>query len=305
MNSGITLRSATQADTPAVFRLFLRSVRDLAFRQGTRAVADGDDPDVIATVWQQRQSMLEHLARSAHQFWLAERDGEVLGYARSILRDGMLELTEFFVSPEAQSGGIGRQLLAQVFTDENARFRTILASTDSRAQARYLKAGVYPLFPIYFFTRKAENTDTDNDLHFEPLHPAAATLATLAELDATVLGYRRDVDHSWFMDNRDGYFIYRGQSLLGYGYVSRGLGGGPYVLIDSADYPAVLTHAETLAARGGQEEIGFGVPMVNRAAVTFLLGRGYRIDPSILLYMSDSDAPALDRYIVTGPPFFL
>jgi len=119
------------------------------------------------------------------------------------------------------------------------------------------------------------------------------------------LGYRRDVDHRWLLDNRDGYLIYRDGSLLGYGYASRGSGGGPYVLLDSADYPAVLTQAETLAARNGQEEIAFGVPMVNRAAVTFLLRRGYRIDPSILLYMSDSDAPSLDRYIVTGPPFFL
>jgi len=67
----------------------------------------------------------------------------------------------------------------------------------------------------------------------------------------------------------------------------------------------VLSQAETLAARNGQAEISFGVPMVNRAAVAYLLQRGYRIDPSALLYMSDSDASSLDRYIVTGPPFFL
>lgn len=305
MNSDFSLRPATEADTPAVFRLFLRSVRDLAYRQGTRAAADGDNPDVIAAVWEQRQSMFEHLARSAHQFWLAERDGEILGYARSILRDGMLELTEFFVSPEAQSGGIGRQLLARVFAGENVRFRTIIASTDTRAQARYLKAGVYPLFPIYHLVRKAEVADVMSDLRFESLQLSEAVLETLGELDAAILGYRRDVDHRWFLDNRDGYLIYRDGCLLGYGYASRGSGGGPYVLLDSADYPAVLTQAETLAARNGQEEIAFGVPMVNRAAVTFLLRRGYRIDPSILLYMSDSDAPWLDRYIVTGPPFFL
>lgn len=305
MNSDFSLRPATEADTPAVFRLFLRSVRDLAFRQGTRPMADGDDPDVIATVWPQRQSMFEHLARSAHQFWLAERDDKILGYARSILRDGMLELTEFFVSPAAQSVGIGRQLLERVFVGEDVRFRTIIASTDTRAQARYLKAGVYPLFPIYHFIRKAEASDVTSELHFEPLQPAAVTLEKLAELDSEVLGYRRDVDHRWFLGNRDGYLIYHGRSLLGYGYVSRGGGGGPFVLLDSADYPAVLSQAETLAARNGQAEISFGVPMVNRAAVAYLLQRGYRIDPSALLYMSDSDASSLDRYIVTGPPFFL
>lgn len=305
MNSDFSLRPATDADTPAVFRLFLRSVRDLAFRQGTRPTADGTDPDVIATAWRLRQSLFEHLARSAHQFWVAERDGEIVGYGRSIMRDGMLELTEFFVSPEAQSGGIGRQLLAQVFAGEGVRIRTIIATTDTRAQARYLKANVYPRFPIYFFTRKAEENEAPNDLRFEPLNHTEVTLETLAKLDTAIVGYRRDVDHRWFMDNRDGYFIYRGQSLLGYGYVSRGSGGGPYALLDGADYPAVLAHAETVSAQGGQEEIGFAVPMINHAAVTFLLGRGYRIDPSVLLYMSDSDAPSLNRYIVTNPPFFL
>ncbi len=305
MNSDFNLRPAAEADTPAVFRLFLRSVRDLAYRQGNRPAPDGDDPDVIATVWHQRQSLFEHLARNAHQFWLAERDGETLGYGRSTLRDGMLELTEFFVSPEAQSGGIGRQLLARVFTGENVRFRTILASTDTRAQARYLKAGVYPQFPIYFFTRKAEIADTPGDLRFEPLHSSETNLETLGRLDSAVLRYRRDVDHRWFLDTRDGYLIYRGESLLGYGYVSRGTGGGPYVLFDSADYPAVLAQAETLAARGGQTDIVFAVPMINHAAVAYLLRRGYRIDPSFLLYMSDHDAPSLERYLVTVPPFFL
>ena len=115
MSKHFSLRPATDSDTPAVFRLFLRSVRDLAFRQGTRLVNDGHDPEVIDTIWPQRQPMFEHLAQTAHRFWVAEHDGEILGYARSILRDGMLELTEFFVAPEAQSGGMGRELLRHVF----------------------------------------------------------------------------------------------------------------------------------------------------------------------------------------------
>lgn len=167
MSSNISFRKATLEDTAAIFRLFLFSVRDLAYRQGARAVNDGDDPEVIAATWKQRQSMFEHLTRTARHFWVADRDGTLLGYARSILRHDMLELTEFFVSPAAQSGGIGRELLRLAFADTQARLRTVLASTDVRAQSLYLKSGVYPLFPIGHFSRPAEPTTIDSDLHFD------------------------------------------------------------------------------------------------------------------------------------------
>lgn len=305
MDNEITLRAGTEADTPAVFRLFLRSIRDLAFRQGNHPVADGDDPDVIAKIWSQRQSMFDHLARTAHQFWVAERGAEMLGYARSIRRDGVLELTEFFVSPGAQSAGIGRELLRRAFDSDGVRFRTIIASTDIRAQALYIKAGVHPRFPIVHFRRRAEANGAGGDLRFEPISSSPAVLETLGQIDVTILGYRRDVDHHWLLADRDGYLIYRDDTPVGYGYVSRGTGSGPFALLDTADIPAALAQAETLAARGGQEEIVLATPAINRTAVDYLLGRGFRMDPSFMFYMSDKDEAALDRYILTSPPIIM
>lgn len=305
MDESIAFRPANASDTPAVFRLFLRSVRDLAFRQGTRPVADGSDSDVIATVWQQRQSLFEHLAETAHQFWVAEREETLLGYARSILRDGMLELTEFFVSPDAQSGGIGRELLRRTFDADSVRFRAIIASTDIRAQSRYLKSGVYPQFPIMHFSRQAEDNLAPSDLQFVDIPQDDTALPILATMDQWVLGFRRDVDHRWFLGNRAGFLVYRGSEPAGYGYVSRGYGSGPFALLDPADFPAVLAHAETLAARGGQADIMLQVPMVNRSAVDYLLQRGFRMDPTLLMYMSDVVHGRPDHYLVTSPPFFV
>src|SRR6185295_12550360 len=100
---------------------------------------------------ERRRPLFEHLARSAEEFWIAEEAGDAIGYARSILRDNALELTEFFVLPGRQSAGVGRELLARAFPKDDVAHRSIIATTDARAQGRYLRAGVYPRFPIYYF----------------------------------------------------------------------------------------------------------------------------------------------------------
>ncbi len=78
-------------------------------------ITGGNDPEVLKSLWERRKSMFEFLARTSPHFWVAERDGEIIGHARSIEHDGLLELTEYFVLPGQQSGGLGRQLLAYAF----------------------------------------------------------------------------------------------------------------------------------------------------------------------------------------------
>src|SRR3712207_7374197 len=60
------------------------------FRSTANATA-GD-----AAAWELRRPLFEHLAATCEGWWLAEddRSGELLGYARAILRDGTRELTE-------------------------------------------------------------------------------------------------------------------------------------------------------------------------------------------------------------------
>ena len=55
-------------------------------------------PRGLEPLWQRRRSMFEFLAHIVAQFWAAERDVEISAYARSIVHDGLQEMTEFFVS---------------------------------------------------------------------------------------------------------------------------------------------------------------------------------------------------------------
>ncbi len=298
-----TYRPATLDDSYTVFQIFQQSILDFSRRMGLMAITGGNDPNVMQTLWERRRLMFEHLARTAEHFWLAENDGQAIGYARSILRDGVRELTEYFVLPGQQSAGVGRELLARAFPADGAKHKVIIATTDPRAQARYLKAGVYARFPIYFFGRRPEAVTVVTDLAFEPMTDTPATFDALRALDAALLGHRRDIDHDFFMQDRSGFLYRRNGEAVGFGYT--GKSNGPFGLLDEGDFPAALAHAESQAARRGDGETGFEVPLVNKAAVDYLLKRGYQMDSFMAFFMSDEPFGKFENYIFPSPPFFL
>jgi GNAT superfamily N-acetyltransferase len=245
----------------------------------------------------------DYLAQTADHFWVAERDRQVIGYARSILHDGVRELTEFFVHPSSQSAGVGRELLVRAFPATGARRRVILASQDVRAQARYLKSGVYPRFSWTDFSRKPEPVNVPSDLAIEPVSATRETLAAIGAIDKALFDFRRDTDHEFLFKGRQGYLYTRGGHVVGYGYV--GTSFGPFAMLDEGDFPAVLAHAETEAARRGADAIALCVPLINRTAVTYLLTRGFLLAGGFCFFMSDEPFGRFENYIICSPPMFL
>lgn len=298
----IQLRPGTPEDSYAVFVIFETAIADLGERLGTAQFVP-PDAETLARRWPQRRALFEHLAATCDQFWVAEREGEIVGFARSIRRDDVCELTEFFVTPAAQSAGIGRELLARAFPRQEGTHRYIIATADLRAQARYLKLGVYPRFPIYNMWCVPEPVDVATDLAFVPAEAAAETVAQLGAVDTAVLGHRRDVDHIWLLGERRAFVYKRNGRVVGYGYL--GSGCGPFALLDAADFPAVLAHAEREASVAGHKRVAFEVPMINATAVDYLLSRGCRLEPFFAFFMSDVPVGSFERYLVTSPPFFL
>ena len=295
----LVFRPGTIDDNHTVYSIFERALADLSRRTNTQADQTAGEPEA----WELRRALFEHLARTADQFWIAEQAGEAIGYARSILRDGVRELTEFFVLPGNQSAGVGRELLARTFPAAGARHRAIIATPASRALGRYLRAGVYPHFPIYYFRRAPEVAPVASDLTIQAFSSADPVMPELRAIDREILGYERDVDHAWLAQTRTGHLYRRKGRVVGYGYA--GGNNSPFALLDPADFPAVLAHAAGQAAARGAEETGFEVPLINRHAVDYLLGRGYRMDSFFCFHMADGPLGRLENYIVTSPPFFL
>lgn len=300
---GVVYRRGSSADSRAVFEVFEAAVLDLGQRIGAEAITGGYSPEDLERLWERRRPLFEHLARTSDQFWVAERAGRPVGYARSIRRGELQELTELFVLPGEQEAGVGRELLLRSFPRGAAGRRAIIATIDVRAQARYLKLGIFPRFPIYYLSRAPAPVEPSAPAP-EPVEPSAEQLAALAAIDQALIGHRRDEDHRWLATERQGFLYRRDGRPAGYGYVGD-RGSGPLAVLDPADLPALLAHAEALAYARGVKRFGLDVPSVNETAVTYLLGRGYRIDPFLTFFMSDRPFGSFERYIVTTPSFFI
>jgi GNAT superfamily N-acetyltransferase len=299
---GVRYRPGMLADMRAANAVAERSFDDLARRNGW---GDGEPIDEagLERELEAQRTLYQHLTETAERFWVAESGGRMVGVARSTLRDGLRQLTELFVLPEAQSTGIGRELLERTFPSDGADVLCILATPDLAALAMYLKVGVSIRFPNYGFSRPPETTSVPTDLAFEPIDAGDDEPEAIGRIDRKVLGYRRDVDHRWLRADRTGFLYKRDGQAVGYGYV--GEKSGPFALLDPADFPAVLAHAESLVAADGHERFSVVVPMVNESAVSYLLSRGFRLDPFFSYLMSDRPFGRFDRYIETTPTFFL
>jgi len=143
------------------------------------------------------EPLFGHLAVNAAEWWVAAdpSDSSLVGYARSVERGGLLELSEFFVRPGEQSAGLGARLIERAFPPGRGEVRVIIATTDVRAVARYCRAGTVGRFP-------------DGDAG--PLEVVRATLEDLAELAAieeAVVGYPRHADYPWLVAQREGIRI--------------------------------------------------------------------------------------------------
>jgi ribosomal protein S18 acetylase RimI-like enzyme len=297
-----TFREGRIEDSREVFDVFREALLDLGLRSGVMAITGGEDPDVLARLWDERRPLFEHLARTNDEFWVAEDGGRIAGYARSTLREDVRQLTELYVRPSLQSVGLGRELLRRAFPREGAKRRLVVASTDARAIKRYLRAGASACGIVAHFSRKAEFMTMRSPLHAEPISAVPQTIEAFGAIDKQVLGFRRDTDHEFLLTNRQGFLFSREGRPVGYGYV--GKRSGPFAALHAADLRGMLSYAENEAAARGIE-FGLEVPLTNSVVVSHLLERDFHMEAFFEVLMTDGDFGRFENYVFSSPPFFL
>jgi GNAT superfamily N-acetyltransferase len=303
MTDNVTIRRGDPADSRAAFDVFLPAVNDLARRLGAPWDPEPEE------LWGRLEPIFAMLAAEAAEWWVAEEadSGRLIGHARSIERGGLFELSEFFVLPDRQAAGVGRQLLDRAFPNDRGEVRAIIATTDTRAQARYYRAGTAARFPILSLTGVpgvASGTGPlDGTLEPQPATPD--DIGAMNELEQSLLGFARGHEFGWLLEHREGFVYRRAGRLVGYAFIGNRGGIGPVGAAEAADVPGILDHLERTAAERQVAEVSVDVPGPNEIAVRHLIARRFKMDSFFTLFMSSRPFGQFDRYIGFSPPFVL
>ena len=302
MTEPFHVRRGTAADSDQCWDISWQAISDLAARHGTPW------PGTAADHWPRFESLFDHLAETAAEWWVAEDDGgRIVGHARSVERGPngeLFELAEFFVRPDTQSSGIGRALLQRAFPPGRGDIRVIIATTDVRAVASYYRSGTHVRFPILGLSREPR-ADAAAGIRLEPDPITETTVDEVLAIDADVLELpRHDRELRWLLADREGYAYRRDGRIIGFGFVSASR-TGPIAAREPDAIPDILRHVESRAAELGGTEVGFEVPTANEVAMEHLLGSGFRMDAFHTFLMANRRFGRFDRYIGFAPPFVL
>jgi GNAT superfamily N-acetyltransferase len=296
----ITFRRGTPLDTKVCHSVLWQAITDLARRRNLPLEGTADD------WWPGSEPEFTYLSHAAAEWWVAEDSaaGAVVGYARSIQRGGLLELTEFFVLPDQQAKGIGHALLERAFPSGRGEIRSIIATTDVPALGRYYTADTVARFPILTLTGAPAEAEPPGELETIRLDATEPDrLAEVGFIERAVLGYPRgEAELCWILERREGYLYRRGGEMVGFAFVGKD-GAGPIAALDPDNLVAQLQHVESRAHALGAGRLSLQVPGVNAVAIRHLLGRGFLIDAWINLLMSNHPFGQFDRFIAFSPTF--
>jgi len=173
---------------------------------------------MAATPPQSVPATLRHVFETGAMY-VAEDDGTILAFAGAITRGSVTFLTDLFVHPKIQSGGLGKTLLQHVLTRDQPVHCT-MSSTDPRAQALYARFGMQPVFPHYNLEWQGGAYEKPSSTELEVVEGLAGDPA-FVDWDAQIGGRTRPVDHAyWTKQQQCIPFWFRRQGVtVGYGYV--------------------------------------------------------------------------------------
>ena len=292
-------RTARVDDLERAQTLIVASINDLTERHGLGPMASVRPPHFQAF----------SLRDDPDGLWIAEEGEAVLGCAFSWACEDFWFLAELFVSPDQQGRGIGRELLTRTFQHADkvkATRRALITFAFNRvSQALYIKHGIFPRMPVYFFSTEREAL---------PQKPAAAGLRpaaiemshidSLERIDKAALGFSRAKHHRFLIgdDALKGALLYADNDCVGYVYVSKGGHIGPLAATRRDVLDAAFCMGLALAADVGARQVSAFIPGTAEAALSAAVRHGMRITFPMLL-MSSRDFGDWARYLPRNPGF--
>ncbi|MBB3589903.1 GNAT superfamily N-acetyltransferase [Rhizobium sp. BK529] len=297
----LVYRPARADDLAATDVLVVASINDLTVRHGFGRMAAASPPNF----------QLFSLQDDPDGLWVAEENGEILGFAWSWVCGDVWFLAQLFVDPARQGQGIGNELLER--TMEHARksgaiHKALITFTFNRvSQGLYMRHGLFPKTPIYFFNatrERVKQTLPEPPLRAIAIDSSAATMNNLAEIDLRAIGASREKHHRYLLSDpaTTGVLLYAGDGPVGYGYISSNGHIGPLAVMRTDVLRDAFATMLTLAADGSAETISAFLPGTCDSALSLAIRQGMRITFPMLLMASPGYGDWM-QYLPRNPGF--
>jgi ribosomal protein S18 acetylase RimI-like enzyme len=297
----LVCRPARAQDLERADALVVASINDLTERHGFGAMASQSPPNF----------QLFSLKDDPDGLWVAEDAGEILGFAWSWMCGDLWFLAQLFVPTAQQGRGIGNELLQR--TLEHARKagaanKALITFTFNRvSQGLYIRHGLFPKMPIYFFDVARERLIArlrDAPLRPVALEDTAEHLNCLAEIDACAIGVAREKHHRYLIDDQatKGFMLYAGSECVAYAYIASNGHIGPLAAMRADVLGAAFTTALKVAADAGTARVSAFLPGTCDSALSLAIEHGMRITFPMLL-MASPGFGDWTQYLPRNPGF--
>ena len=297
----ILYRPARAEELQATQELIVASINDLTQRHGFGPMASARAPDFQTFSWKDDPAGL----------WTAEQDGEIVGSAFSWACDDLWFLAELFIAPALQGQGIGNELLKRAFdhaSNSGASHRALITFTFNRvSQGLYIRHGLFPKMPIYFFGGARERVMVglpDAPLRGIAIEETAAHMKSLAEIDALAVGIAREKHHRYLLNDpaTRGVMLCAGSQCVGYAYIGSDGHIGPLAVTRAEVLGDAFATALKMAADGGSKQISAFLPGTCDIALSLAVKQGMRITFPMLL-MASPGFGNWTQYLPRNPGF--
>lgn len=296
----ISYRPARATDLVRADELVVGSINDLTERHGFGKIASPRPPPF----------QLFSLKDDPDGVWVAEDENEMVGFAWSWMCGDLWFLAQLFVSPNQQGSGIGNELIKRTWEPAKAKGATnkalITFTFNTVSQGLYLRHGMFPRFPIYFFSVGSDRLKARSEtpqFRYERIEETGRHLQHLSDIDAQTLGVSREKHHRYLINDEstEGILLYQGDACVGYAYIAEGH-IGPMAVAHSDHMATAFRTALAVAADTGTPQVTAFVSGPCEAALATAVEAGMRITLPMVL-MSSRDFGNWAQYLPRNPGF--
>jgi GNAT superfamily N-acetyltransferase len=281
--------------------LVVATINDLTERHGFGSMAAVSTPNFA----------LYSLGDDPDGLWVATDGDEIRGFAWSWVCGHLWFLAQLFVDPRQQGQGIGNELIKltlQHARQSGAVHKALITFTFNRvSQGLYIRHGLFPRAPIYFFRAPRESTMSglpDVSLRMSEIEDRAAHMSTLAEIDVSAVGVDRQKHHRYLINEvgTTGILLHAGNECVGYAYISSNGHIGPLAVKRIDVLRDAFTAALKMAVDGPSENISAFLPGTCEGALTLAVDLGMHITFPMVLMASPGYSDWV-QYLPRNPGF--